>query len=178
MSYFSLFDTSSTKAGDRKRRFLFLLINAIVLSWVVWSIVNFRNYAALPRDEVLKEILVDMLESVIEVTVFVALSVLYSNIIFKLFWGHKRTLNKLFFQVITLTFFTALTSLAIGWLYSVIYPTDEGIMLRIFISDFTVVSILSTTYFVSFLISRTMQSNSSKGFLQCTGIWSATPTGT
>lgn len=85
MSYFSLFDTSSTKAGDRKRRFLFLLINAIVLSWVVWSIVNFRNYAALPRDEVLKEILVDMLESVIEVTVFVALSVLYSNIIFKLF---------------------------------------------------------------------------------------------
>lgn len=154
MSYFSIFDTSSTPVRDRKRRYFFLLVNAIVLSWVVWSIVNFRNYAALPQDEVLKEILTDMLENVIEAAVLVTLSILYCKIIFRIFWGNKRTLNKLFFQVITLAVFNVLTSLAIGWLYSVIYPGDEGIMLRIFISDFTVVSILSTTYFVSFLISR------------------------
>ena len=154
MSYFSIFDTSSTPVKDRKKRYLFLLINAIVLSWAVWCIVNFRNYAALPKDEVLKEVLVDMLESVIEVTVLVSLSILYCKIIFRIFWGNERTLSKLFSQVIILTLLNALTSLAIGWLYSLIYPTDEGIMLRIFISDFTVVSILSTTYFVSFLMSR------------------------
>ena len=154
MSYFSIFDTSSTPVKDRKKRYLFLLINAIVLSWAIWCIVNFRNYAALPKDEVLKEVLVDMLESVIEVTVLVSLSILYCKIIFRIFWGNERTLSKLFSQVIILTLLNALTSLAIGWLYSLIYPTDEGIMLRIFISDFTVVSILSTTYFVSFLMSR------------------------
>ena len=49
MSYFSIFDTSSTPVKDRKKRYLFLLINAIVLSWAVWCIVNFRNYAALPN---------------------------------------------------------------------------------------------------------------------------------
>lgn len=154
MSYFSIFDTSSTPIKDRKKRYIFLLINAIVLSWAVWCIVNFRNYAALPKDEVLKEVLVDMLETVIEVTVLVSLSILYCKIIFRIFWGNERTLNKLFSQVIILTLLNVLTSLAIGWLYSLIYPTDEGIMLRIFISDFTVVSILSTTYFVSFLMSR------------------------
>lgn len=154
MSYFSIFDTSSTPVKDRKRRYFFLLVNAIVLSWVVWCIVSFRNYAALPQDEVLKEVLVDMLENVIEVTVLVSLSILYCKIIFRIFWGNERTLSKLFSQVIILTLLNALTSLAIGWLYRVIYPTDEGIMLRIFISDFTVVSILSTTFFVSFLMSR------------------------
>ena len=133
---------------------MLLLVNAVVLSWIVWCIVNFRNYAELQGVVLLKEVLIDMLENLIEVSVLVELSLLYSRIIFRVFWKHNKTIRNLFTQVIILTLFNILTCLVFGMVYRVLYPEDESIIFRIFISDYTVVSILSTTYFVSFLISR------------------------
>ena len=152
--YFSIFDTINTTAEERRRRHVFLLVNAVVLSWIIWCIVNWRNYAALNGSLLFREILVDFLENLVEVIALVELSIIYSKIIIRVFWNQKRTITRLFLQVFILSLLNALSSLAIGELYHMIYPEEQGILLRIFISDFFVVSVLTTTYFVSFLISR------------------------
>ena len=152
--YFSIFDTINTTAEERRRRHVLLLVNAVVLSWIIWCIVNWRNYAALNGSLLFREILVDFLENLVEVVALVELSIIYSKIIIRVFWNQKRTITRLFLQVFILSLLNALSSLAIGELYHMIYPEEQGILLRIFISDFFVVSVLTTTYFVSFLISR------------------------
>ena len=152
--YFSIFDTINTTAEERRRRHVFLLVNAVVLSWIIWCIVNWRNYAALNGSLLFREILVDFLENLVEVVALVELSIIYSKIIIRVFWNQNKTITRLFLQVFILSLLNALSSLAIGELYHVIYPEEQGILLRIFISDFFVVSVLTTTYFVSFLISR------------------------
>ena len=95
-----------------------------------------------------------MLENLIEVSILVEMSIFYSRVIIKLFWNRERTLLHLSQQVLLLTICNVLTSFALGTLYQLVYPEEANIYLRVFISDYTVVSILSTMYFVSFLISR------------------------
>lgn len=131
-----------------------MLVNAVVLSWIVWSIVNYRQYAEFHGVALLKEVLIDILENLIEVSLLVELSILYCKIIFSVFWKHERTIKRLFAQVLILTLCNIGTCLVFGILYSLLYPEEERLLFKIFISDYTVVSILSTTYFVSFLMSR------------------------
>lgn len=153
MGYFSIFDTNSTSRKELRRRHLLLLVNAVIVSWVVWCIVNVRHYSQMNSEELLQEIIVDMIENLIEIIALVELSLVYSKLIIKIFWDHKRTIDKLFFQVVVLNLLNALSALAIGVIYHLIYPEETDILTRVFITDFIVVSILSTTYFVSFMMS-------------------------
>ena len=115
---------------------------------------NWRNYAALSGSELFREILVDFLENLVEVVALVELSIIYSKIIIRVFWNQKRTITRLFVQVLILSLLNVLSSLAIGGIYHCAYPEQKDIIQRIFVSDFFVVTVLTTTYFVSFLISR------------------------
>lgn len=154
MEYFSIFDTSSTPRKEIKRRHLILLVNAVALSWIVWCVLNMPYYRQLHGYSLLREILVDITEHLIEIVLLVELSLVYSRIIIRIFWNQKRTIARLFAQVIVLTLLNVLSSLVSGVVYHVIYPDIPGLFLRVFITDFTVVTVLSTTYFVSFLVSR------------------------
>ena len=153
MGYFSIFDTNSISRKELRRRHRLLLVNAVIVSWVVWCIVNARHYCQKNSEELLQEIIVDMIENLIEIIALVELSLVYSKLIIKIFWNHKRTVDKLFFQVVVLNILNALSALAIGVIYHLIYPEETDILTRVFITDFIVVSILSTTYFVSFMMS-------------------------
>ena len=153
MGYFSIFDTNSISRKELRRRHRLLLVNAVIVSWVVWCIVNARHYCQMNSEELLQEIIVDMIENLIEIIALVELSLVYSKLIIKIFWNHKRTVDKLFFQVVVLNILNALSALAIGVIYHLIYPEETDILTRVFITDFIVVSILSTTYFVSFMMS-------------------------
>ena len=154
MNYFSIFDTDANSQKEIRRRHILLIVNAIVLSWLVWCIVNAQHYRQIHGMRLLRDILTDLLEHLIEIVVLVELSIVYSKLIIRIHWKRERTIVRLFAQVIILTVMNVMTAIAIGVIYQVIYPEDPTILLRVFITDFAVVSTLSTTYFVSFLVSR------------------------
>ena len=148
-----IFDTNSTPKKEIKRRHLLLLVSAVVLGWIIWWIVNAHNYHAMHGNQLIRAILVDMIETMVEIVMLVELSLIYCNLVIRVFWNQAHTINRLFAQVIVLTILNMASALGFCALYQVIYP-KENLFFRVFISDFTVISILSTTYFVSFIISR------------------------
>ncbi len=154
MKHFSIFDTKSTSKEEIKRRHLLLLVNAVILSWMVWCILNLPYYRQLHGEPLFREIIVDMVEHMIEIVVLVELSLVYSKIIIRVFWNQRWTFARPFIQVIVLTLLNVLSSLVIGVVYQAVYPDNDGLFLRVFATDFTVVTVLSTTYFISFLLSR------------------------
>lgn len=153
MEYFSIFDTNSTPKEEIKRRHVLLLVSAVILSWIVWGSVNMYNYRTMHGSQLIREVLVDMIETLVEIVVLAELSLIYCKLVIRVFWNHAHSIYRLFAQVIILTILNVLSTLLFCVLYQVVYP-NENLFFRVFISDFAVISVLSTTYFVSFIISR------------------------
>ena len=111
MEYFSIFDTNSTPKDEIKRRHVLLLVSAVILSWIVWGSVNMYNYRTMHGSQLIREVLVDMIETLVEIVVLAELSLIYCKLVIRVFWNHAHSIYRLFAQVIILTILNMLSTL-------------------------------------------------------------------
>lgn len=131
-----------------------MFVATLIFYSAIWLFVNIGYYAGLNADHRMQTIAVDLIGSAAEVALLVFLSLVYSKRIVKFFMKEEKTMRRLFWQIIILTVMNILSTTAMALLYKYIYPDRESIFWKVMFTDGIVVSTISSTYFVSYLISR------------------------
>ncbi len=131
-----------------------LLCVSIVFSWFLWCIVNFSEYRQFSGWPMVLEVIKDLAEQIVETTILLELSLLYIKGIVKIFWGKEKNIKNLILQVMLLAILNGISSVVSGWVYSWIFPKEEGLFAKIAYTDYLNLSILTTAYLVVFLMNR------------------------
>ena len=149
-----LFDTYQTARREQRLRHGMLLLIAILFSWVLWTLVNWPVYRSLSGLALWLEIGRELLEHVVEITLLLEISLLYSRLVVAAFWDAKKTIGNRILQVMILVVLNGLASTGMAAAYQAIFPEKEGLFFRILFTDYVDLSVLTTAYLVSFLINR------------------------
>ncbi len=131
-----------------------LLLLSILFSWVVWCVVNYPVFRQLRGWALVRELLIDFGEQIVETIILLELSLLYIRVIVYLFWNKKRTLSNIIIQVIILAFLNGISSIGCAMVYYHFYPAHEEIFAKVAYTDYLSLSVLTTAYLVIFLMNR------------------------
>ncbi|MBR3499868.1 MAG: histidine kinase [Bacteroidales bacterium] len=127
---------------------------AIAFSWILWSIVNIPVFRQLSGWRLVLEILKEFAEQIIETTILLELSLLYIKIIVNAFWTREHSVKNLLAQIMILTVFNGIISVASASVYQYIYPLKEGLFAKIAFTDYLNLSVLTTAWLVFFLMNK------------------------
>lgn len=154
MRYYEFLNTYNTTPEEARRRHLLLFVAAFIFCSAIWVFVNIGYYAGLDPGQRAKTIATDLIGSTAEVAILVFLSLVYSKQIVLFFMKEEKTMKRLFWQVVILTVMNTLSTVVMALLYQYIYPDRESIFWKVMFTDGIVVTTISSTFFVSYLISR------------------------
>lgn len=128
----------------------------LIISWVVWSLVNITNYLSLSGSRLWGTLITDFLENALEASILYAFSSISCNLLVHYLWGHRDEKKSLIIGLSLHVLTNVCFAIAVASLYSLVFPDEKDIFYHILLSDFFVVLILSTIYLSMFFINRSI----------------------
>lgn len=126
----------------------------VIISWVVWCIVNISNYANLSGYKLWGIIFQDFVENALEVVLLYAFSIMSCRVLIRHLDSHR---SRFVFMAVVTTIHVLINvcfALAVAYLYSLIIPFEKDVFIHVLLSDFIVVELFSTIYITLFLVRK------------------------
>lgn len=131
-----------------------ILIISILFSWGLWVFVNFSAYREVHGHSLMLLLIKDFCENLVEITILLEISLLYVKKVSVFFWRHRISATTLLTQVLILALLNGILSVSAASVYSVMYPNDANLFMKIALCDYINLSVLTTAYMVVFLLNQ------------------------
>lgn len=138
---------------SKNKNMIFGYLLTLMVSWMVWCVVDIGNYWNLSSEVLWRTIVVDFLENAAEAMILYLFAAVVCEYLKKFLWKRRYDNIMIILGIAILAILNAVPALILSIVYLKLAPFERNIFYHILISDYVVVTMFSTVYLVTYLIS-------------------------